>query len=155
VTAQNNAHAKVPRLLYNIPQKLARARIHAGRRLVQDNNAGLAKKRNGRAQLSLIAPAQILHQTPLELVQLKHIQHVVHNLLRRVRAAQLGEKCQRLIHSQILGQLVKLRTVSEVFARQKLSRAYTVAVDEHIANIWLTFARDYLECAGFAGAIKA
>jgi len=100
---------------------------------------------------------QVLHLLLAHLVQLEHLRHVVDNLrhLRSIQAPQPTVKIERLLHGQVLGQVVELRTEAEAASGLGALLHCVVAVYVGLAAGGRQLACQDLEGGCFASAVQA
>ncbi len=136
-----------------VPELSPRHRVHAGRRLVKQQHARLGHERTGQGQLLLHAAAQLPGAPGREAMHVEHAQ-IAHPALVDLtarRAAQVAEIADVLHHGQVRIEAEGLREIPGVLA----GVARGLAEDLRHAAAGLHHARQHLERAGLAGAIRA
>ena len=147
--------AALARVLKDLPGTATAVRVHAARRLVKEDHAAPADKRNTHGQLAFLAAAQPLG-LHVDFFGQADVCDGLHDLVVALfngHALDVGENAQVLIDRQLGPQHVVLRAHAEVAAHLAELRGDVAPKNVHTAARGRDKARKHTNRSRFAGAI--
>src|SRR5574338_634130 len=136
--------------------RVARLRVDAHRRLVQDQQPGPMEQPDADVHPPLQPARKALRALPRPVGQTDDLQHLVHPLPqgRALHAVQAAEEAQVLACREVRVDGQVLRHVADGALQRGGSRAELLAVDQHLAPVAGQDAADHGDGGRLAGAVR-
>ena len=136
----------------HLPRRAARLRVEAGRRLVEEDEVGIADERDAEVEPPLLAARERLDARVRLLLEPDERDHLV-DVARRAVVA--GEDRVRLAHRQVRPQLRLLEDDADPLAEVRSRPLGIVAEHAHLAGVALAVALEDLDGRRLAGAVRS
>ena len=151
VRRQEDRLPQRPQRADHLPGRAAGGRVEAGRRLVEEEQLGIADQRDAEVEPPPLPARERLHERLALLRQADQLEHVIHAAGARVVAA---EHPDRLGHGQVRPHRGRLEHDADALPVRALRALGIVPEHPHVAAVAPAVALEDLDGGRLAGAVR-